>query len=221
MNKKTSAVISAGIGLLCMALLITIVSFSTMRRESEVLSEELNSVKAELSSAKEELTITRENLSITTTQASQLRAELDATKQELDEAMAKIESLGQIGRTYNGWPMYWRTVPLSQEEIDFFAKLLYCEAGGMGYDGQFWVASAILNLSEISNMSIWDMGHKVNMFEVAPYVDKATPTQEQYDIINEVLNNGWIADVAYFRTDYAHDFGKFMTRVENVYFNSP
>jgi len=204
-----------------MALLITIVSFSTMRRESEVLSEELNSVKAELSSTKEELTLTQENLSITTTQASQLHAELDATKQELDEAMAKIESLGKSGRTYNGWPMCWRTVHLEDWEIDFFAKLLYCEAGSMGYDGQFWVASAILNLSQRQNMSIWEIGHNVNMFEVAPWVDNAAPTQQQYDIINEVLNNGWIADVAYFRTDYAHDFGKFMIQIENVCFNSP
>jgi hypothetical protein len=91
----------------------------------------------------------------------------------------------------------------------------------MGYDGQFWVASAILNLSELKGMSIWEMGHKVNLFEVAPWVDNAKPTQKQYDIINDVLNYGWVADVAYFRTDYYHSFGAPMVQIENICFSSP
>ena len=120
---------------------------------------------------------------------------------------------------HKSWPMCWRQVNLEQWEIDFFAKLLYCEAGGMGYEGQLWVASAVLNLSEVKQMSIWDMGHQINIFAVAPYVDNATPTETQYEIIYDILANGWIADVCYFRTDYPHSFGTFMRNVENVYFN--
>jgi hypothetical protein len=214
MNNKLSVLITTIIGLLGAALLIMLVAFSSIRQE-------LNSTKIELLSIQEELITTQEHLRFATEETTRLQSELDTTKQELDEATAKIESLGQIGRTYNGWPMCWRTVQLEDWEIDFFAKLLYCEAGSMGYDGQFWVASAILNLSQRQNMSIWEIGHNVNMFEVAPWVDNSVPTQAQYDIINDVLNNGWIADVAYFRTNYPHSFGKFMIQIENVCFNSP
>lgn len=153
------------------------------------------------------------------TEGDQGSSTLDDGSYMVSEAPIESEYDTQHESATQEWPICWRPVQLEKWEIDFFAKLLYCEAGGMGYEGQLWVASAILNLSEVKQMSIWEMGHQVNIFSVAPYVDDATPLQTQYDIIYDILVNGWIADVCYFRTDYPHSFGTFMKQVENVYFN--
>ena len=174
-----------------------------------------------MESAQNELVTVRETLRAELENSARLDSEIDRLTEELKTAQEQIAYLDKHVNAHNGWAMCWREVNLEQWEIDFFAKLLYCEAGGMGYEGQFWVASAILNLAERRQESIWEMGHNVNTFEVAPWVDNATPTQQQYSIIYEVLNNGWIANVAYFRTDYPHSFGKFMIQIENVCFNSP
>lgn len=176
------------------------------------LSQYIESIRQVLENTKQELEKTNNELNNT-------KNELDNTKKELNDTLNELEAANKNLNTHNGWRMCWREVNLEQWEIDFFAKLLYCEAGIMGYEGQFWVASAILNLSEITNMSIWEMGHKVNLFAVAPWVDNAQPKQKQYDIIYDVLNNGWIADVAFFRTDHYHTFGNPMTQIENVYFS--
>ena len=102
----------------------------------------------------------------------------------------------------------------------FLAKLLYCEAGGMGWQGQVYVCSAILNLCDYSNYTIWYSGHIERIFEVAPYVDYAQPLQTQYDVIDYVINQGGrISEIKYFRTDYYHNFGTPVCRIENVYFS--
>ena len=206
-----------------------------LSKELDNTKNDMATLQDELNSTKDELSVTQENLQTEIYKSSQLNIELNnlrdelnrlndkfnKTVEELNSAKEQIAYLDKHSGAHNGWSMCWRETNLEQWEIDFFAKLLYSEAGIMGYEGQFWVASAILNLSERTGMSIWDMGHKVNMFAVAPIVDSAKPTQQQYDIIYEVLNNGWIADVAFFRTDYPHSFGKFMVQIENVCFNSP
>lgn len=104
-------------------------------------------------------------------------------------------------------------------DIDFLAKLLYREAGGMGWTGQVYVCSAILNLCDRKEMSLWDAGHKTNIFEVAPIVDTAIPTPMQYEVIEYVLNGGRIYGVCYFRTDYYHGFGRPVCKIENVCFS--
>ena len=102
----------------------------------------------------------------------------------------------------------------------FLAKLLYCEAGSMGWQGQVYVCSAILNLCDYSGKTIWSAGHNANMFAVAPIVDSAHPTQTQYDVIDYVINQGGrVSEIKYFRTDYYHDFGTPVCRIENVYFS--
>ena len=185
------------------------------------VTDNYNTAIEDLNATKHKLNETKAKLNDEIKKSKKFEQELDAVSNELEITKERIETMYSRNLVHNGWPTYWREVNLEQWEIDFFAKLLYCEAGSMGYEGQFWVASAILNLSEKKQMSIWDMGHKVNIFSVAPYVDNAKPTQTQYDIIEEVLSYGWIANVAYFRTDYPHSFGHFMIKIENVCFNSP
>ena len=202
-------------------ILVLVISFTALGIKIYNTEENLNQTHSILTSTKNELTETKESLNNEIEKSAQLNNEIERLTQELKSAKEQIAYLDKHVGAHNGWEMCWRDVQLEQWEIDFFAKLLWSEAGIMGYEGQFWVASAILNLSEYTDMSIWDMVHKVNMFAVAPIVDDAKPTQQQYDIIYEVLNNGWIADVCFFRTDYPHPFGKFMVQIENVCFNSP
>ena len=108
-----------------------------------------------------------------------------------------------------------------EEEYDFLAKLLYCEAGIMGWEGQVYTCSAILNLRDYSGRSIWEMGHDLNTFAVAPWVDYAEPQDMQYEVIDYVLNGGRVPDICFFRTDYYHDFGTPVCQIENVFFSMP
>lgn len=107
------------------------------------------------------------------------------------------------------------------EEIDILAKLLYCEAGGMGYEGQLWVCSAILNLSDYTGRSVWNLAHDEGTMAVAPYVDYARPTAMQYEVIRDVFYGSRIEDVCYFRTLSYHTFGTPMVQIENVFFSAP
>lgn len=107
----------------------------------------------------------------------------------------------------------------SDPEEAILAKLLYCEAGSMSWKGQVYVCSAILNLRDYSGRSIWNMAHDYNTFSVAGYVDSATPTSTQYEVIEYVLNGGRIPDIKYFRTNYYHSFGTPVCNIENVYFS--
>ena len=102
---------------------------------------------------------------------------------------------------------------------EFLAKLLHEEAGSMGWTGQVYVCSAILNFCDVECVSLWRAGHNPNMFSVASYVDYARPDQMQYDVIDYVINGGRVYGVTYFRTLHYHNFGTPTCRVENVYFS--
>lgn len=107
---------------------------------------------------------------------------------------------------------------VKEPEEDILAKLLYREAGGMGREGKIYVCSAILNLRDATGKSIWTMAHDYNMFSVFN-VDGANPDSSIYEVIDYVVNGGRISDIKYFRTDYYHDFGTPVCRIENVYFS--
>lgn len=105
-------------------------------------------------------------------------------------------------------------------DIDFLAKLLFCEAGGMNWEGQVYTCSAILNFCDVEKRSLWDAGHDISCFEPAPYVDKATPTAVQYEVIDWVLNGGRIEKISYFRSGGKyHDFGTPVCEVDGHYFS--
>ena len=105
---------------------------------------------------------------------------------------------------------------------DFLAKLLYCEAGGTSWKTQVYTCSAILNLSDYTGESVWELGHDSQNFSVAPYVDKATPTSTQYEVIEYVLNGGKIPDICFFRSDGGyHNFGTPVCQVGGHYFSKP
>ena len=106
------------------------------------------------------------------------------------------------------------------ENPEFLAKLIWCESGTMSWEGQVYICSAILNLSDTYEMSIWTMGHNKNMFAVAPYVDYSTPTQTQYDVIDYVINQGGrIPEVRYFQIGCYHSFGIPVREIDGCYFS--
>ena len=111
--------------------------------------------------------------------------------------------------------------PVVFEETEILAKLLYREAGSMGYEGQRYVCSAILNLSDYTGRSIWELAHDINTMSVAPIVDTAVPTETQYQVIEDVLNGARVEEICYFRTSYYHSFGTPVCNIENVYFSKP
>lgn len=105
-------------------------------------------------------------------------------------------------------------------DIDFLAKLLFCEAGGMNWEGQLYTCSAILNYCDVQGRSLWDVGHDSRCFEPAPYVDDVEPTQEQYKVIDFVLNGGRVEKICYFRSGGKyHDFGIPVCEVDGHYFS--
>ena len=105
--------------------------------------------------------------------------------------------------------------------IDFLAKLLFAEAAVSGWMGQVYTCSAILNLCDYENISLWDAGHDVGCFAVAPHVDEMEPTEEIYEVIEYVLNGGRIADICYFRTKRYHSFGSPICQIDGQYFSKP
>lgn len=118
-------------------------------------------------------------------------------------------------------PKSGEEIEKEENEIEILAKLLFCEAGAASWDCQVYVCSAILNLSEYTGRSIWDIAHDINTMAVAPYVDYASPLPTQYNIIEYVMGEGKIEGVMFFRTSYYHPFGTPICSIDNVYFSSP
>ena len=102
---------------------------------------------------------------------------------------------------------------------EFLAKLLYCEARGACWEGQVFTCSVILNYCDDHGRSLWDVGHDVDAFSVAPWVDYETPNEMQYEVVDYVLSGGRIADIGYFRTRRYHSFGIPMCYVDGHYFS--
>lgn len=108
----------------------------------------------------------------------------------------------------------------SNIDTDLLAKLLYCEGGSMSEQGQIYVCSAILNFLDAEGVDLYTAAHNPNMFAVAGYVDSATPSDYQYNIINRVLNGERVAGVKYFQVGNYHSFGTPVCSIDNVYFSA-
>ena len=121
----------------------------------------------------------------------------------------KVEAIGKV------------TVEICGENIDrdFLAKMVFAESGGENWWCQVYTCSAILNHCEVSNMTLWQCGHNGNHFSVAPYIDRVTPTDMSYEVVDYVLNGGRIEDICYFKTGGYHRFGEPMCKVGAHYFS--
>ena len=108
-----------------------------------------------------------------------------------------------------------------EEPVDreFLAKLVFAEAATMGWWGQVYVCSAIINHCEVVQRTLWECGHDVYHFSVAPFVDEMEPTEFTYEVVDYVLGGGKVEDICYFRTSRYHWFGTPVCQIENIFFS--
>ena len=159
-------------------------------------------------------------------QASYFSEQIDALKAQNEVLIENEEARRQQVQGLEDWvSALSQQVETKQqvlfEEEEILAKLLWCEARGMSWEGQVYTCSAILNYCEYQGISIEEASHNPQMFEPAPYVDSATPTPTQYEVIYYVLDGGRIPDICYFRTDHYHSFGTPVCEVDGHYFSKP
>ena len=96
--------------------------------------------------------------------------------------------------------------------------MLYCEAGGQGWDCQVATCSAIINHIEYNNgdFSVLD---KSNHFSPASYYRYKTPTETNWQVVDYVLSGHLIADVKFFQMGSYHSFGTPMFAIEGEYYS--
>lgn len=85
-------------------------------------------------------------------------------------------------------------VELSEEDMRLFAKLLWLECRGESYEGQQAVAEVILNrlVSEDFPDTIHGIVYAEGQFPCTNDIPKATPTQTQYEAIENALKGPYI-----------------------------
>lgn len=112
----------------------------------------------------------------------------------------------------------WLVREYTEEQKTLLAKMLYCEAGGEGWDCQVATLSGIINHIEHNNgnFGVLDKG---NHFSPASYYRYKTPTKMNWEVLDYVLNGHLIADVKYFQLYGYHSFGTPMFKVDGVYFS--
>lgn len=97
-----------------------------------------------------------------------------------------------------------RYAPISADERELIARVVYLEARGEPAEGQQAVAEVILNRVAAENFldRIADVIHQENpqQFTTAPYIDKAEPGAEQYAAVDAALYGEPVLplDVVYF-----------------------
>lgn len=124
--------------------------------------------------------------------------------------------------SYRVYPTGENTTTAGGAVVDreFLAKLLFCEAGAMTWEGKVYTCSAILNFCDVEKRTLWEAGHDAGAFEVAPYVDYAQPTTEIYEVVDYVLSGGRIAEICYFKSGGRyHNFGTPVCEVNGHYFS--
>ena len=141
----------------------------------------------------------------------------EATEPQLQLPPEEVKWYGDYRVSAIGTPITF----ICGEEVDreFLAKMLYAEAGAESWWGKVYTCSAILNHCEVSDMTLWRCGHNANHFAVASYVDRVTPTEECYEVVDYVLNGGRIEEICFFRTKQYHGFGTPVCQVDGHYFS--
>lgn len=114
-------------------------------------------------------------------------------------------------------------IALTDEEKEMFATIIYLEGGGESYECQMAIGSVILNRLAIGYWG--DTLEKVlyapNQFSPANRISITTPTQEQRDIVEQLLSKGTTMPyyVLYFRAWYYFDWAIPYTNIGDVYFS--
>ena len=202
---------------------------------SAIVSTENENLKEQIALMEIQIQETNQKLDVITTELEEIKEEISALHiEEPTQPTQPIETeteeepvpiLLEEGVTWASDYRVYSTCEITElaggEEfdIDFLAKLLYCEAGATSWECQVYTCSAILNLCDLQGKSLWALGHNQNVFSVAPWVDSAKPTQVCYEVIDYVLNGGRVENICYFRTGNYHTFGTPVCKAGNHYFS--
>lgn len=93
---------------------------------------------------------------------------------------------------------------LSDADMELLARLVWVEARGEDYDGQQAVAEVILNrvVSDQFASTVHNVIYAADQFLGTKYIDKAEPTQTQYEAVERALYGPYILpiDVTHFAT---------------------
>lgn len=98
-------------------------------------------------------------------------------------------------------------------ERELLARLVWAEAHGEPIEAQEGIVSVVFSRATSCNKSVADIIYAVNssstpQFSTADSLDEVTPTEQQYEAVDEVIWNGptlpsW---VQYFRANYHHNW---------------
>lgn len=81
------------------------------------------------------------------------------------------------------------TNSITEDDREILARIVWLEARGQSFLGQKAVVEVVLNRvlsSEFPN-TIYEVIYQKNQFSPAQYIETTTPTQIQYDVVDEVL----------------------------------
>ena len=121
---------------------------------------------------------------------------------------------------------------ITEDEREMLARLVYLEAGSCSLDCQIAIASVIFNrldsgcwnvdVNYDGYITLFDIVYFPTAFEPAPNIIYTTPSQESYEAVDYVVQNGPVfpTEVRYFRINYDFDWDNYVNYcvMENVYF---
>ena len=195
---------------------------------SAIVSTENENLKKQIALMEIQLQETNQKLDVITTELEEISALHTEEPTQPIEAETEEEPVPILLEEGVTWASDYRVYSTCEKtefaggqefDVDFLAKLLYCEAGATSWECQVYTCSAILNLCDLQGKSLWTLGHNQNVFSVAPWVDSAKPTQVCYEVIDYVLNGGRVENICYFRTGAYHTFGTPVCKAGNHYFS--
>ena len=112
---------------------------------------------------------------------------------------------------------------VSEHEIELLARLVFAEAGNQDITGKRYIVDVVLNRigSETFPNTIEEVIYQKGQFSTASYLysSRIKPTEEDYQIVLEELENIYNTEVVYFRTGYYHSYGTRLFKHGDYYFN--
>lgn len=112
---------------------------------------------------------------------------------------------------------------ITEDEIELLARLVFAEAGNQDIIGKRYVVDIVLNRigSETFPNTIEEVIYQKGQFSTASYLysSRIQPTEEDYQIVLEELENIYNTEVIYFRTGYYHSYGTRLFKHGDHYFN--
>lgn len=163
---------------------------------------------------REKKTTTTTTVTTTTSTARTVAPTKTTTSAVTTTATTRAAVVEQEGNVYN----------ITSAERDMLASLLYLEGGSTSRKCQKMIMEVVFNHYEHRGRktSLTDIVYTKNMFSPAGRIKSTKAQQTQYDIVDEICQNGVTilpSYVLYFRASYHHSWATPYTNIDNVYFS--